>query len=68
MSNKFNQLVKELKDKGEDFEFYPTTQEIIEIINESINGIDYTPTYSISDAGGGLRRVVVDISWNETKP
>jgi Tfp pilus assembly protein PilW len=36
-----------------------------------INGVEYTPDYEISDQnteGATLRRVKVEISWNETQP
>jgi Tfp pilus assembly protein PilW len=34
-----------------------------------IDGVAYTPTYTVTDesAGTALRRVVVNVTWNETK-
>jgi len=48
------ELIKEVKSKDEDFEFYPTTEEIIRVISKDIN-FEFSQNKSISilDIGAG---------------
>ena len=48
-----NQLVREIKRHNQDYEFYPTTSEIIDVIKRKINDRD-----SILDVGAGDGRVL----------
>jgi len=47
-----NKLVKQLKENDQDFEFYPTTTEIVKIVQKEINKT-FNYNYSILDIGAG---------------
>lgn len=61
-----NKLVKTIKQEGQDFEFYPTTSEIINLVKASIynkfksyrKGVD---AYSLLDCGAGDGRVLNEL-------
>lgn len=48
-------LIKELKTTGEDFEFYPTTDEILEVVRENLpsNTYDSRKPFTLLDIGAG---------------
>ena len=52
-----NNLVKQLKEENQDFEFYPSTREILNVVQNSINkqfhGRDKVDKYSLMDCGAG---------------
>ncbi len=62
-------LVEKLKSEGEDFEFYPTTDEIIHVINSDIKNLDsiggrYRAFYfnSFLDIGAGIGKVIAAVN------
>jgi len=52
------QLVKALKENDEDFEWYPTTSEIIGVIKSDIEENNHDPHLSVLDCGSGDGRVL----------
>ena len=62
-----NQLVKQLKANGEDYEFYPTTDEMIRLVNETM----HSRANSILDIGCGngatLAKLQCDIKYGIEK-
>jgi hypothetical protein len=52
------QLVKTLKDTGEDFEWYPTTTEIIDVVKSDIDENNDDTHLSVLDCGSGDGRVL----------
>jgi len=52
------QLVKALKDNDEDFEWYPTTSQIIDVIKEDIEENNCDTHLSVLDCGSGDGRVL----------
>jgi len=52
------QLVKALKDNDEDFEWYPTTSEIIDVIKKDIEENNHDTHLSVLDCGSGDGRVL----------
>lgn len=63
MELNFNQVVELIKQENQDFEFYPTTDEIINVIKANITG------YSILDIGAGngatLDKLTTGSSWRK---
>jgi hypothetical protein len=55
-------LINKLKEEEQDFEFYPTTNEIIAEVVNHIKTLDYHATYSILDIGAGNGKVLKGIS------
>jgi len=53
-----NKLVKELKENNQDKEFYPTTDEIIEVLKSNISSWDRYSDKSILDIGAGNGKVL----------
>lgn len=53
-----NALVAELKDNQQDFEWYPTTDEIIEAIKNDLENQKLDGKYSVLDCGAGDGRVL----------
>ena len=64
-----NPLIRELKDVNEDFEFYPTTDEIISSIQMDINkqfaGFNSVEPYSLLDCGAGDGRVLTKLKTGD---
>jgi len=48
-----NSLIKEIKEQGEDYEFYPTTTEIIQVIGKDLKTTCRDRGFSILDIGAG---------------
>ena len=57
-----NNLVKQLKQENQDFEFYPSTKEILNVVQQSINkqfqGRESVDKYSLMDCGAGDGRTL----------
>jgi len=47
------QLIKQVQDAGQDQEFYPTTREIISVINHDIGSHFHRDSFSVLDIGAG---------------
>lgn len=60
MSN-FNALLKTVKQESQDFNWYPTTREIILALNENINSHFPKKQYSILDCGAGNGKVLTSL-------
>lgn len=59
-----NKLIKELQEKGEDFEFYPTSNEIIEAVCRDLKRMSenhYFKFSSVLDIGAGNGKVLLGI-------
>jgi hypothetical protein len=63
--NTTNQIVETLKTNGEDFEWYPTTDEIIKRIADDISANEATHCGSILDIGAGNGKVLGAIQKSE---
>jgi predicted RNA methylase len=64
-----NQLINKLKDNEQDFEFYPTTNEIISIVNKDIHKIrDQKNNLSILDIGAGNGNFFTVLESLQVKP
>lgn len=55
-------LLKELKLKGQDYEFYPTTKEIISCIKQDLNFLYPNQSPSILDVGAGDGRLLTALT------
>lgn len=65
-----NHIIRELKDVNEDFEFYPTTDEIISCIqidiNQQFSGFNNSvESYSLLDCGAGDGRVLTELKTGD---
>jgi len=58
-------VVKNLKDSGEDFEWYPTTKEIIDVVKQDISGERFCNFESVLDCGAGDGRVLMELPFRE---
>lgn len=59
--SKFNSLLKVVKQEEQDFEWYPTTNEIISALNENLNYHFHKEQYSILDCGAGNAKVLTSL-------
>lgn len=57
-----NALVAELKDNQQDFEWYPTTNEIIEAVKHDLSNQKLDGKYSVLDCGAGDGRVLKQLT------
>jgi SAM-dependent methyltransferase len=59
-----NTLVKQLKENNQDFEFYPTTNEILRQLNRCLPNTNWGYSPSILDIGAGSGKVLESIRSN----
>jgi hypothetical protein len=59
------QIIKAVKDNGEDFEFYPSHNKIIEALKADINKELVGNNFSVMDIGAGNGKVLTALSKDE---